>query len=66
MESVAEELKACVLAFGFCFTCMGYIQQICLFKSDVAFGKSLLHFRWPTLKKKDKKAVAIYAKCDLI
>lgn len=52
MESVAEELKACVLAFGFCFTCMGYIQQICLFKSDVAFGKSLLHFRWPTFKKK--------------
>lgn len=39
MESVAEELKACVLAFGFCFTCTGDRQQICLFESDVAFGK---------------------------
>lgn len=67
MESVAEELEACVLACGFCFTCTGYIQQICLFESDVAFGKSRLHFRWPTLKKnKIKKAVAMYVKSDLI
>lgn len=45
-------MKACILAFGFCFTCTGYIQQICLFESDVAFGKRLLQFRWPVWKKK--------------
>lgn len=44
-----------MLAFGFCFTCTGFTQQICLFESDVAFGKLLSTFQVARLKKEKKK-----------
>lgn len=49
-----------MLAFGFCFTCIGYIQQICLFESDVGFGKRLNIFGGP-FKKEKKKSFTLSA-----
>lgn len=54
-----------MLAFGFCFTCIGYIRQICLFESDVGFGKRLLTFSVARLKKKRKKKVSPYLLRDV-
>ena len=60
-------MKVCMLAFGFCFTCTGYTQQICLFESDVAFGERLNILGGPLKKEKKKKSFhLIYCKRSLL